>query len=120
MSARHAFGSALVLALGLFTSLGGPRSVAAQSGADAGWLPWLGCWQAVATDPLEAPSTSAICLIPTDNPNQVERLTIEDGAILQREALDASGTARPVNREGCTGEESMIRAASGRRVFHRS
>ncbi len=106
-------GGALVLTLAL--TLGNPPGVAAQ-GREAGWLPWLGCWELVGEE-AEGPM---LCVRPLEAPGAVEMLTVATGEIVARDTIVADGVERAVSREGCDGRERWSFSGDGRRIFLRS
>lgn len=98
-----------VLGLSLTTA-----PAAAQQG-DARWLPWLGCWEADATD---APQNMMVCV--RDAPSGVEVATIMDGVTASTRTLIADGQSHPIEAEGCTGWQTAQFSGDSRRVFLRS
>lgn len=86
----------------------------AQSAADAGWLPWLGCWTGVGG------TGETLCIRPAERPGAVEILTLEEGRVSSTEVLRADGTPRRVSGEGCEGTDSAEFSKDGRRIYLRS
>ena len=91
---------------------------AAPSGADAqatstrmGWQPFLGCWQA---DGVEE-DLGILCF--AANGDQVEMLTVADGAITHREVFPVDGQPRRFDQEDCAGTESARFSADQRRIY---
>lgn len=112
---------ALVLALLVFSVL--PLGQAsAQSGSGAGWNAWLGCWEPVGLDPTASVDDArpALCVIPGATDAQVELVTVEDGVIVDRETLNASGAEVSSARDGCQGVESTSWSADGSRLYQES
>jgi hypothetical protein len=85
----------------------------------AGLQAWLGCWSAEPwTTRGEAPPI--VCLAPTADRNAAVVLTVQDGRIVARDTLDASGRPRAIGAERCTGTRSASWSRDGRRLFARS
>lgn len=92
---------------------------AAQQGGP-GWNAWIGCWAPdLGTDAFAPASSepSALCVIPAAGAGGVELLSIEDGSIVDRELVGASGSEAAVERDGCTGAETLTWSADGQRIF---
>jgi hypothetical protein len=89
---------------------------------DARWHAWLGCWEGSAIGAPEEPPgpTETVCVLPVAGASSVEAVSIVDGVVVEREVLDASGARRPMERDGCTGWESMQWSEDGRRLFTRA
>ena len=86
----------------------------------AGLQAWLGCWSAEPwTTRTEAPPP-IVCIVPTSDRNLADVLTVQDGRIVSREVLDASGRSRPIDADRCTGTRSATWSRDGRRLFVRS
>src|SRR5207248_5742102 len=100
---------------GLFVVAAAPLR-AQRATTDARWQPWIGCWQLTGT-PRTAP---VLCIVPAGAASSVEVLTIADAKVAARERIDATGTDRPVSKEGCSGSEHAQWSADNRRVFLRS
>lgn len=93
----------------------------AQSTADPRWAAWLGCWQPAPASAAEAPaSLPFVCVSPTNLGSAVEIATISNGAVVTHDTIDASGTQRPVEKQGCSGWQRADWSADARRVFLRS
>ena len=118
MNARIALGS-LVLAVLVGTAAPGAH---AQVPTGAGWNAWYGCWEPVELDPtvVREPGRSALCIVPGDTDQSVEIWTLEDGVIIGREGMDASGRETRVDRDGCTGTETARWSADRRRLYQSS
>src|SRR5690606_2920027 len=82
-----------------------PGTASAQVGA--GWSALLGCWNplAEAGAVVGTDAQRALCVLPGPDAATVELATVVDGAITQRETLDASGVRREFERDGCVGWE---------------
>lgn len=81
---------------------------------DARWLPWFGCWDAVAE------GAPMLCFMPREGDRGVDLVTVVDGDIVSRETVLADGLDQTVNREGCEGWERAEFSEDGRRVYFRS
>jgi hypothetical protein len=102
-------------------------SVATAAAAQANviqprWDAWLGCWQ-----PTEsiAPSVSAaarplVCVTRTNVVSAVEIATLQNGVVVSRDTIDASGQQHDVSSQGCTGWQRAQWSADVRRVYLRS
>ncbi len=107
------------VSIGVLAGIGAAIALAATpGGADAqaantrmGWQPFLGCWQA---DGAEA-ELGILCFAAVGN--QVEMLTIADGAITHREPFPADGQPRQIEQDGCIGTESASFSADQRRIY---
>lgn len=97
-----------------------PGGAAAQGG---GWSALLGCWQPSPMEALEpgtTPEDRVICITPGANSLEVELATWVDGQLANRETIDASGTERAFDRDGCLGTESARISDDGRRIYQQS
>ena len=101
--------------------------VAAASGAaaqsaiyGAGLQAWLGCWSADPGPGRGGVTPSVVCITPTARGDVAELLTVEEGRIVGRETLDATGRQRPIDAARCTGVRSGSWSRDGRRLFVRS
>jgi hypothetical protein len=81
---------------------------------DSRWLPWLGCWDAVAED---APM---VCFLSGTEGEGVEIVTIIDGDVASRETILADGLNQSVSREGCEGWERTEFSDDRQRVYFQS
>lgn len=88
-----------------------PRSAAAQD-AHPGWLPWIGCWEAMG----ELEDESLLCIRPTAD-HGVEMLTVTETKVLSQATVLADGIDHPVSREGCEGSERAQFSDDGRRIY---
>ena len=92
---------------------------AAQEGSP-GWNAWIGCWAPdLGTDAFAPPAgePSALCLIPAAGSGGVELLSIEEGSVVDRQLVGVSGSEASVERDGCTGTETLAWSADGQRIF---
>ena len=88
-----------------------PRSAVAQD-ASLGWLPWIGCWEAMG----EMADETLLCIRPTED-NGVEMLSVMESKILSQVTVFADGMNHPASREGCEGNERAQFSDDGRRVY---
>lgn len=97
----------------LLLSLGSGTEAAAQDGQS--WRAWAGCWEAV-----DAPGTPTLCVVPTADPAVAELVSVQNGAVVERERIDASGQRVARVREGCSGWEQAEWSPDGRRLYTQS
>ncbi len=92
----------------------------AQTSAVApSWDAWIGCWKpAFAATPASASPT--VCVSRTAVSSAVEVATIQNGTVLTRDTIDASGQQRAVSSQGCTGWELARWSADVHRVYLQS
>ena len=96
-------------------------SAAGQSAIyGAGLQAWLGCWSADLSAARADAAPSIVCITPTSNVNVADLFTVQDGRIVARETLDATGRSRPIEAARCTGARSASWSRDGRRLFVRS
>jgi len=101
----------------------GTSAAGAQQAAiyGAGVQAWLGCWSG---EPGSVGRTdgppSVVCVTPTSDVNVANVLTVQNGRIVARETLDASGRPRPIDAARCIGVRSATWSRDGRRMFVRS
>jgi hypothetical protein len=60
-----------------------------------------------------------LCVVPGEG-GTTEIASVDSGRVLTRVRVDAAGTRRPVEKEGCTGWESAQASPSGERVYLRT
>jgi len=111
---------AAVLLLGSAVAAGAQETQLASS--DARWGPWIGCWQSSTRDAVSlelAPNKAApvICFMPASGNGTVDFVTVNDGVVGSPEHVDANGTRRAVDRDGCTGWEVAEFSADARRIY---
>jgi len=108
--------------------LGSAAVAGAQStqlaSTDTRWTPWVGCWQANTNDPTTpalAPNKAlpVVCIIPAAGTQSVDLVTVE-GGVATPERVDAIGTKREVNREGCKGWEKAEFSPDAKRIYLQS
>jgi hypothetical protein len=96
---------------------------AEASQPDARWQAWIGCWEPATPAALEAgepaPAT-VVCVHPAATGDAVTVATVVDGRVVARERLEATGARRAMEREGCTGWESLAWSADGRRLYRQA
>jgi hypothetical protein len=113
--------AALVAALLLGSSLAGAQRTQLAS-ADGRWTPWVGCWQASSRDALSlelAPNKAApvVCIVPAAGNATVDLVTVNGTKADAPERVDANGSRREVNREGCTGWETAEFSPDAKRIY---
>ena len=106
-------GIALLAGLGAVVAIAGIHGpVAAQEGdLRAGWQPYLGCWVSI-----EAEEDQGILCLVADG-QDVEMLTIVDGAVAFSEPLVADGGTHEFERDDCQGTESARFSEDRRRLY---
>lgn len=82
--------------------------------ADARWLPFVGCWEAVGAED----EIGLLCFTPQDG--GVLLTNVVNGEVASTERLAADGQRRPISAEGCDGWESVEFSQDGRRAFTRT
>ena len=110
--------SIAVVVLAASAASGGAQTAAIYG---AGLQAWYGCWSA---DPSSVARSDGpppiLCVAPTADVNVAEVLTLQDGKVVARETLDATGRPKPIDAARCTGERSATWSRDGRRLFVRS
>ena len=114
--------SSVVLAAALM--LGSAAAAGAQNtqlaSTDTRWTPWVGCWQAVAREGeiTLAPNKAlpVVCVIPAAGTQSVDLVTVDSG-VATPERVDANGTRREINREGCNGWERAEFSPDAKRIY---
>jgi hypothetical protein len=96
-----------------------PPVASAQQGGDARWHPWIGCWAPQQASMLGGVTPPQLCVVPTGGA-AADFITIADGKVVDRTAVDASGTRRSVTKDGCSGWEQASFSKDGDRVYVRS
>lgn len=105
-------------------ALGGlPGAMEAQEpNTRLGWQAYLGCWARPANNPVdvdrpeeEAVDDGVLCFVASGE--DVEMVTIVDGAITHREPFPADGQPRMVEQDGCTGTETSRFSHDQRRIY---
>ena len=104
---------ALLAALGAVVAIAGIHGpVAAQEGdLRAGWQPYLGCWVSMEAEE----DQGGLCLVADGQ--DVEMLTIIDGAVAFSEPLVADGGTHEFERDDCQGTESARFSEDRRRLY---
>ena len=95
-------------------------SARAQAPADARWLPWLGCWQAVAPDGATLSGGPQVCVHAAAGAPGVTFASLLAGKVVSQREVVASGARSPIAEGGCRGWESNTWSADARRVYRRS
>jgi hypothetical protein len=83
----------------------------------AGLQAWLGCWSADLSAARTDAAPTIVCFTPTSSVDVADVITMQDGKIVARETLDATGRPRPVDAARCTGMRSAHWSRDGRRLF---
>jgi hypothetical protein len=108
-----------VLAAGLLAA-SAPMAAGQSAIYGAGLQAWLGCWSAEPWTTRTEAAPPIVCIVPTADRNLADVLTVQDGRIVSRETLDASGRSRAIDADRCTGTRSATWSRDGRRLFVRS
>ena len=109
-AAASAFAAAL-LAVGAST-------VQAQSAIyGAGLQAWLGCWSADLSSVRADDAPTTVCITPTPNVDVADVITVQNGRVVARESLDATGRPRALDGARCTGERNGRWSSDRRRLF---
>jgi len=111
--------SASALAAALIVA-GASRAPAQTAIYGAGLQAWLGCWSADLSAARADAAANIVCIAPTANVNVADLLTVQEGRVVARETLDATGRPRPIDAARCTGTRSATWSRDGRRLFVRS
>jgi hypothetical protein len=111
--------SASALAVVLILT-GASRAPAQSAIYGAGLQAWLGCWSAELSAASVDAAPSILCIAPTTNVNVADLLTVQEGRVVARETLDATGRPRAMDAARCTGARSATWSRDGRRLFVRS
>ena len=74
--------------------LGATRATAQSAIYGAGLQAWLGCWSADLSAARADAAPSIVCITPTANVNVADLFTVQEGRIVGRETLDATGRSR--------------------------
>jgi uncharacterized membrane protein YgcG len=107
--------AAMVVAL---VSLVNAGVAQAQAGADARWDAFIGCWSLTEPGlPGIDKSAPVVCVTPTATTSAVQVATIRNDSIVGRDTIDASGTHRALNKQGCAGWENAEWSEDSRRVY---
>jgi hypothetical protein len=126
--ARSARASTLLATALVLASAAVAGAQATQGAAtDGRWAPWVGCWQPSARD-VEAlgvsPGTqtplSIVCVVPVQGTASVDLVTVTGDKVAPPERVDATGSRRPVSREGCEGWETAEFSPDANRIYLRS
>lgn len=118
---REMTGRASVSALVAALLLVGASSAAGQSAIyGAGLQAWLGCWSADLSAARADAAPSIVCITPTANVDVADLITVQEGRVVARETLDATGRPRAIDAARCTGVRSARWSSDRRRLFVRS
>ncbi|MEX1256320.1 MAG: hypothetical protein WEG36_01765 [Gemmatimonadota bacterium] len=106
--------------LGVFALAGAAHPASAQvgvSGADARWLPWIGCWDGAAMTAESATESYLVCVRPLDTAAGVQIETYAEGTLVTREEMRADGNPVAIEEDGCVGTQSARWSSDGARVL---
>ena len=119
-SNRTSYVLAAALLLGSAAAAGAQETQLASS--DGRWTAWVGCWQASGRDATTLTPDKplpTVCVVPVAGNATVDLVTV-NGTTAVTERVDANGSRRTVNREGCNGWETASFSADGKRIYLRS
>src|SRR5690348_15284280 len=83
----------------------------------AGLQAWLGCWSADLSALRTDAAPTVVCITPTANVDVADVITVQEGRIVARETLDATGRPRPLGSSRCAGERNARWSNDRRRLF---
>ena len=86
---------------------------ATSRAVDVRWYPWVGCWQRTT----DMPGAALTCFVPAEGASAVDLITVVNGTVESREHLVADGRPHPIEKDGCTGSQTVTRATTGARVY---
>jgi hypothetical protein len=112
--------SASALAVTLLLMVGATSAAGQSAIYGAGLQAWLGCWSADLSAARADAAPSIVCITPTTNVNVADLITVQEGRVVARETLDATGRPRAIDAARCTGVRSAAWSRDGRRLFVRS
>src|SRR5262249_13588966 len=76
--------------------------------------PFVGCWR---VDSASANGQDALnCVVPIQASSDVELVDVLDGRVVDARRVDASGRPRPVDEQGCRGQEQASWSPQPRRL----
>jgi hypothetical protein len=84
---------------------------------DPRWSAFVGCWEPLGAQE-EGADAGLLCVAPAGQ--GVEMFTMVDGEVRTSDFLIGDGQPRPIQAEGCVGEESVSFSDDGRRAFTHS
>jgi hypothetical protein len=87
---------------------------------DGRWLPFSGCWEPVGESVSAEAPEAQVCFRGVEGDVGVELVSLENGEIVAREALQADGNWRDAGADGCTGRQLTDFSARPGRVYLRS
>jgi hypothetical protein len=88
-----------------------------------GWQAFAGCWEVVEAPGTMVPDSARaplVCIVPVEGTAAVEMVSVLDGRVVDRERVDATGTAYPVRKDDCAGTQSAAWSTVGQRLYVRS
>lgn len=111
---------AAVLLLGSAVAAGAQQTQLAS--VDGRWAPWMGCWQASTRDAVTqelAPNKAlpVVCVVPASGNATVDLVTVNGATSDPAERVDANGSRRQVDREGCKGWETAEFSPDAKRIY---
>jgi hypothetical protein len=84
------------------------------------WSAYAGCWAPTAVEGQTLPANAPeVCIVPTSETG-ADLLTLTAKKITDRTHVEADAVHHPVTKEGCTGWESALWSADGRRLYFNS
>ena len=103
--------AAVLLAAGV------PAAEAQSAIYGAGLQAWLGCWSADLSSVRTDAVPTIVCITPTANVDVADVITVQNGRVLARETLDATGRPRALDGARCTGERNGRWSSDLRQLF---
>lgn len=114
----HSRNSSLIAAAALAALALVPAEALAQQ-ENATFLPWLGCWEAIAVEPGAGfgEATPILCIRENADGEGILVATLAAGEVRAERELRADGELTPVEEGGCTGWESVAWSGDGHRLY---
>ena len=107
----------LLAALLSLMVLPGTLHAATAKTTDSGWLAWMGCWSPKEIQKTGQENLASLCIVNSEETNELEILTIVDGSIIERRAVGLNGVPTEITSEGCDGTEAFTFSDDGRHIF---
>jgi len=93
-----------------------------------GWQAFFGCWEPLMAPPGTLPPgvlpdtarAHLVCVVPVEGSSAVDMVTVVNGQVVERERVDATGTASPTRKDDCAGTRSATWSTVGQRLYVRS
>lgn len=101
--------SRTLAALALVAAVSAARAQGATQATtsfDSRWQAWLGCWQPADAPAIPGVRVPTVCVSPLNTASAVEVTMFDDSVLTMRDTIDASGVARQVAKQGCSGTET--------------